>query len=83
MVGANAGGDVGVQARTPDAWRVAVHVVGEPRLQLRKLGRAAGDHAGEIHHLRDPDRAMAAQEALDISWREWPAWRLELRCRHA
>ncbi len=56
-----------------DARRVTVDVVGQARLELGQLLGAPVDDAGEVHHLRDPDRPAAAEQALDVSDRERPA----------
>ena len=74
VVGPNARGDVGVESRPANARRVAVDVVGETGLQLRHLGFGAGDDAGEVHHLGDADRAVPAQQALDVAGGERSRW---------
>ena len=58
VVRADAGGGVRVQRPSEDAGRVAVDVLGER--ELRELRRRTADHAGEVHHLGQPDHARGA-----------------------
>ena len=73
MVGADAGRQIGVERRAAHAGRVAVDVVGEARAELVDLGRRAGDHTWEIHHLGDADGAVAAEQARDVAGAQRPA----------
>ncbi len=83
VVRADAGRDVCVESSTGHAGSVAVDVVGQARAQLRQLRFVTCDDAWKVHHLRDADRAVAAQEALDVARREGPARRLEAGGGHA
>ena len=47
------------------AGRVAVDVLGER--ELRELRRRAADHAGEVHHLGEPDHAAPAQQRIEVA----------------
>ena len=78
VVGANAGGGVGLQALAEDARGVAVDVRGRKR-ELGQLVRVAGDDAGEVHHLGEPDHAPAAEEPLEVARVERAAGGLEGR----
>jgi hypothetical protein len=79
VVGADPGGGVGLQRVPEDAGRVPVDVVRALDRQLRQLAVGARDDAGEVHHLGEPDHALAPQQALEVAGREWPSRRLELR----
>ena len=82
VVGADPGGGVGLQAGPEEAGRVPVHVRRlEP--ELVELVRVAGDDAGVVHHLGEPDHAPAAEESLQVPERERAPRRLELRRGHA
>ena len=81
VVRADPGGRVGVQRPAEHAGRVAVDVVRQR--ELRELGRRAADHAGEVHHLGEPDHAAAAEQRIEVARRQLAARRLELRRRHA
>ena len=66
VVGADAGRRVRVRAPRPsDAGRVPVDVLGER--ELRELGVARADHAGEVHHLGEADHAPAAQQRVEVA----------------
>ena len=67
--------------RTPG--RVAVDVVGPLEAELLELGRRAGDDAGEVHHLGEPEHAPATHERLEVARRQRPPRRLERRGGHA
>ena len=82
VVGADAGGGVGLEVLAEDAGRVAVDVRRRER-ELLQLVRVAGDDAGEVHHLGEADHAAAAQQALEVAPVEGPARRLERRRGHA
>ena len=79
VVGADPGGGVGVQLLADDARRVSVGVrsAGEP--ELDQLALLSGDHAGEIHHLGQPEHAAAAQQALKVAFVESTPRGLETR----
>ena len=81
VIGADAGGDVRVEVAAEDSGRVAVDVLRE--LQLGQLARVAGDDAGEVHHLGQPDHAAPAQQRLEVARGQRATRRLEARCRHA
>ena len=82
VVGADAGGGVGLQVLAEDAGRVAVDVRRRER-ELLQLVRVAGDDAGEVHHLGEADHAAAAQQPLEVARVQRAARRLEDRGRHA
>ena len=67
VVGADAGRGVGVQRLAEHAWRVAVDVLGARERELLELARVAGDDAGEVHHLREPDHAAAPEQSLEVA----------------
>lgn len=67
VVGADAGGDVGVEGVAGEAGRVAVDVLGEPGLELAQLGGVAGDDGGEVHHLGHAQRPPAPEQALQVA----------------
>ena len=71
------------RSRPSTPGRVPVDVVAARDGELRQLALGAGDHAGEVHHLREPDHAPPPQQALEVAGRERAARRLELRRRHA
>ncbi len=81
VVRADPGGRVGVQRPAEDAGSVTVDVLGQ--CELRELGRRAADHAWEVHHLREPDHAAAAEQRIEIARGQLAPRRLEARCRHA
>ena len=81
VVRADPGGRVGVQRPAEDAGRVPVDV--SRQRELRELGRRAADHTGEVHHLREPDHAAAAEQRIEVARRQLAARRLEMRRRHA
>ncbi len=83
MIGPDARRDVRVERRPAGTRGMTVHMIGEPGLQLGELRVGAGDDAREVHHLGHADRAVAAQQALDVTGRERPARRLEARGGHA
>ena len=83
VVGADPCGGVRLQRVPANARRVPVDPLRTVDGELRELCRIAADDAGEVHHLRQPDHAPAAQEALEIPGRERPVRRLELRRGHA
>ena len=83
VVGADAGRGVGLERRPAHPGSVAVGPLGAGQRELRELGRVAGDHAGEVHHLGQPDHPPAPQEPLEVALVQRPAGRLELRRRHA
>ena len=81
VVGADAGGSVGVQRlpRTPGAWPSTCRASAE----LRELVLVAGDDAGEVHHLGQAEHAPPPQQRLEVAGRERAARRLEARRGHA
>ena len=56
---------------------VGVRSAGEP--ELAQLAFISGDHAGEIHHLGQPEHAAAAQQALKVAFVESTPRGLETR----
>ncbi len=82
VVGADAGGGVGLEVLAEDAGRVAVDVRRREG-ELLELVRVAGDDAGEVHHLGEADHAAAAQQALEVARVQGAVRRLERRGRHA
>ena len=81
MVGADPGGRVRLERTAEHAGGVAVDVLRQ--LELRELGRVAGDDAGEVHHLGEPDHTAAAEERVEVADREGAPRRLEVRCGDA
>ena len=81
VVGADAGGDVGVQVAAAHAGRVAVDVARER--ELRELALVAGDDAGEVHHLGEAEHTPAPQQRVEVARRQLAPRRLELRGGHA
>ena len=67
MVGADPGRGVGVQPLSGHSRRVAVDMLRALQPQLRELALVAGDHAGKVHHLGEPEHAAAAQETLEVA----------------
>ena len=67
VVGVDPGRGVGVQRFLEDARRVAVDVLGAGEPQLGQLVLVAGDDAGEVHHLGEPDHTPAAEQALEVA----------------
>jgi len=82
VVGADSRSDVRVQVLSDHARRVPVDVRRMVEPQLFELTLVAGDDAGEVHHLGEPDHAPPPQQSLEVSGRQPPARRLELRRRH-
>ena len=81
VVRADPGRRVRLQRPSEHAGRVTVDVLGER--ELRELGRRAADHAGEVHHLGEPDHAPAPEQRVEIAGRQLAPRRLELRRGHA
>ena len=74
---------VGLELAAENAGRVAVDVVGALDGELGELARRARDHAGEVHHLREPDHPAASEQRLQVTGVEWTSRRLEPRRRNA
>ena len=83
VVRADAGRRVRLQVLAEHSGRVPVHVLGSLELQLGQLGLVAGDDPGEVHHLREPENASAAQQALEVAGRQRPPRRFECGGGHA
>ena len=83
VVGADPGRRVRVQLLAEHARRVAVDVRRAVEPELRELALVARDHAGEVHHLGEPDHAPPAQQPFEVARRELAPRRLEPRRRHA
>ena len=83
VVGADAGGDVGVQRPADHAGRVAVGMRGAGHAQPRQHVGRAGDDAGEVHHLGHAERPRVAQDRLHVGRLERAHGRLEVARRHA
>ncbi len=62
VVGAYAGGDVGVQVFTPHPGGMAVDDPAPGELQLAQHILVAAEDAGEVHHLPQPNAALPAQK---------------------
>ena len=62
---------------------MAVHVSSAVEGQLLELGRGAGDDAGVVHHLGEPEHPPPPHEGLEISGGERSPRRLEGRRGHA
>ena len=77
VVGADTRRRVRLEVAPEDARRVAVDVCGES--ELRELVLVAGDDAGEVHHLGEPDHAPAAEQRVEVADRQRPPRRLERR----
>ena len=65
VIRADARGRVGVQVAADDTGGVPVDVLRQG--ELRKLGLARADHAGEVHHLREADHAPAAKQGVEVA----------------
>ena len=83
VVGADAGGDVGVERPADHAGRVAVGVRRARHVEPREHVRRAGDDAGEVHHLGHAERPRVAQDRLHVGRLERAHGRLEVARRHA
>jgi hypothetical protein len=81
-IGADSGRGVRLERVPEQSGRVSIDVIGALDRELRKLARLTGDHAGEVHHLGQPDHAFAAEQALEVAGRERPPRRLEAGGRH-
>ena len=77
VVGADPGRRVRLELLAEDAGRVTVDVLGALERELLELGRVAGDHAREVHHLGEPEHAAPAHQRLEVARRERPPRRLE------
>ncbi len=83
VVGADPRRGVRVQRLAHHARRMAVRVCGSVERELRELAGVAGDDAGEVHHLGQPDHPAPAEQALEITGRQRTVRRLEVRRGHA
>ena len=83
VVRADARGGVRLQRLAEHAGRVPVDVLRSLERELRQLGVVTGDDAGEVHHLREAEHALAAHERLEVAELERPPRRLEGRGRDA
>ena len=83
VVGADPGRGIRLQALAEQPGRVAVDVLGALERELAELRRKAGDDAGEVHHLREPEHPVPPHQRLEVARRERPARRLERRGGHA
>ncbi len=81
VVGADPGRDVGVQIAAVHAGRVSVDVAREG--ELGELALVARDHAGEVHHLGEPDHTATPKQCVEVAGRQLAPGRLEVRGRHA
>ena len=79
VVGTDPGRCVRLERLPEDAGSVPVDVLGAFERELLELARIAGDHAREVHHLREPDDPRPAHERLQVARGERPAGRLEQR----
>ncbi len=77
VIRADSGGQVGVQRVAAHARGVAVDVRRAAQVELAQLGRIAGDHGREVHHLGDAQGVPAPQHRLEVAHRERPSRRLE------
>ena len=81
VVGADARGDVGVELAAehagawPSTWRASS--------SFASSCSVAGDDAGEVHHLGEPEHAAAPQQRVEVARRQLAPRRLELRGGHA
>ena len=52
---------------------MTVDVLGTLERELLELDRLACDDAGEVHHLRQPEHAIAPHQRLEVAGGERPA----------
>ena len=83
VIRADSGRGVRLERIPEDSGRMSIDAIGALDRELRELARRTGDHAGEVHHLGQPDHALAAEQALEVAGRERPPRRLEAGGRHA
>ena len=83
VVGADSGRRIGVQLLAAEARRVTVDVLRPVETELRQLALVAGDDAGEVHHLGQPEHPPPAEETLQVALVQRPSRRLERRGRDA
>ena len=79
VVRADPRGRVRLQLLPEDAGRVTVDMSSAVERELVELGRVTGDHAGEVHHLGEPDDPPAAHQRLQVAEAEGPSRGLEPR----
>ena len=82
VIAADAGGQVGVERRADDTRRMAVDPLAGGQRDLRELLGRSGDDGRVVHHLGQPDHAIARQDPRDVLQRERRAGRLERARRH-
>ena len=83
VVGVDAGSRIRLELAPQQSGRMPVHVLRSVERELRELVRRAGDDAGEVHHLREPQHSASAHQRLEVARRERSARRLERRRRNA
>ncbi len=83
VVGAGAGGQVGVEGFAPQAGGVAVDGPVAYGVDLVQAGAVAGDDAGEVHHLAQPDGARQGQGLGDVLGPQGGAGGLQVGGGHA
>ena len=83
VVGADARRCVRIQLAAGERGCVTVDMAGAAQPELRQLARVAGDDAGEVHHLAEPEHPVARHQRLEVGVGERAARRLEGRGRHA
>ncbi len=79
VVGVDACSRVGLQLGPEQAGCVPVDVARAVQRQLRQLVRRAGNDAGEVHHLREPEHPAPAHQRLEVARRQGAPRRLEGR----
>ena len=79
VVRTDARGGVRLQRIAEHAGCVPVDVLRSLERELRQLGVVTGDDAGEVHHLRQAEHALAAHERFEVAQLEGPPRRLEGR----
>ncbi len=83
MLRARAGRQVGLQVAAGEAWRVPVNGPAGGRCQLEHHVILTGEHAGEVHHLGQPQHTRPAEHLLDLVGAKFRAGGLQRGRRNA
>ena len=83
VVGADAGGEIGVEVDAAQQRRMPVDMAGGKCLQLGEAGGVAMDHAGKVHEFGEPDHLRMVHEGHEIGGFQPRAGGLQMRRGHA
>ena len=83
MLGADAGGEIAVEAEPAQQRRMTVDMAALEGFELGHAGRVTGEHAGEVHEFGQPDHLGMITEGQKVIDVEAGAGGLQMGGRHA